>query len=98
MRNRTVLIRSVGAGNLRPGADQFLLTEIMISLHFGSIKITILKQGSTVSRAGQPDCKGGNSCGNVFPPNERFNLPCCARKGERAGVVGSPEARFERGG
>ena len=81
MRNGTVLIWSVGAGNLRPGADQFLLTEIMISLHFGSIKILILKRGSTVSRAGQPDCKGGNSCGNVFPPNERVQFTLLRLKG-----------------
>ena len=56
-----------------------------------------IKARSTAAAAGSaPERR--NTLQKCFPPQERLDLPCCARKGEREGVVGSPEARFERGG
>ena len=55
-------------------------------------------QGSTVNRAGQPDCKGGNSCGNVFPPNERVQFTLLRAKGRKGRRGGLARSALERGG
>ena len=47
---------------------------------------------------GSPTAKEEIAAEMFSPPMSVFNLPYCARKGDRAGVVGSPEVRFERGG